>query len=132
VGLSESVSTEAVHGSVHRGETRLGSHFFFAVWALTLPFCNFFCRFGYFVAGFLAVRLPFLDMTTLFAGDSLPLYLNHILGAAGRKPLGRTVLHASRVVEALARQGEKSGRTHQNPQVLTGQGLADMGPQCPV
>lgn len=37
-------------------------HFFFPVWALTLAFSNFFRRFGYFMAGFLAVRRTFLDM----------------------------------------------------------------------
>jgi len=33
-----------------------GFHFFLAAPALTLAFCNFFWRFGYFVAGFRAVR----------------------------------------------------------------------------
>ena len=40
-------------------------HFFLTCFDWILPFCNFFRRFGYFVAGFLAVRLTFLDMTTL-------------------------------------------------------------------
>ena len=56
----------------HQIFPRADPHFFFAVWALTLPFCNFFCRCGYFVAGFLAVRLTFLDMMLPFTGDNSP------------------------------------------------------------
>ena len=41
---------------------RFGCRFFFAVRELTFPFCNFFRRFGYFVAGFLTVRFSFFDM----------------------------------------------------------------------
>ncbi len=47
---------------------RAGRHFFFIVRALIFPFCNFFRRWGYCVAGFLGVRLAFFDMTTLPSG----------------------------------------------------------------
>ena len=38
-------------------------HFFLACLDWILPFCNFFRRLGYLVAGFLAIRLSFLAMT---------------------------------------------------------------------
>ena len=57
-------------------------HFFFALCALILLFCNFFCRCGYFVAGFLGVRLAFLDMM-------LPFTLRFSMVSHERLPINR-------------------------------------------
>jgi len=51
---------ERQHVLVEDGSNNLVAHFFLAGFTGSLPFCNFFRRFGNLVAGILAVRRSFL------------------------------------------------------------------------